>query len=131
MKYAKIILLATSLLFITGCGSKTLSCEVADDTLGQEMKVDIKFDGDNADEFITALTFETTETLTEDDKEEMCTVMADEFDCEVTQDGDKATIKYTIKFSDLSEEDLEDLNFEQTTYDYLKEEFENQGFTCK
>ncbi len=133
MKNIKFLVLGLmTVIFITGCGGKTLTCTVESEEFGMYAKYVINFD--SKEEMTKANLFSEIDYGMEiPEDEDSCEEFSgiEGLTCEYKVDGTKMSIELTLDKSKLSKEDYEDLNFEGTNYTDLKKEFEDQDMTCE
>lgn len=135
-----LLVLVAMLLVVTGCGSKTLTCTLEED--GQKATSVVKFDkNDVATSATQSMTLEFEEGTSEEDKENskaymdlLCSVMDYEgVECSTEIKSNALEVKITMDFEKMSAEDKESAGYteEESTYDAVKKELEEQGYTCK
>ena len=131
MKKGKLIVPAlVTLVTLTGCGGKKLTCTIAEDTLGMKtnMSVEITFKDDKIDKMNTTVDMALPDEY-KDQKQTLIDTLKDSNEnmkVTETKDGIRATMSGSISMA--GELDLDD---EIVTYDDVKKELEDQGYTCK
>ena len=137
-------------LFLTGCGNdnKTLSCTLSEDqdgvTMGQTMEID--FENDKMSYVTMSIDTKATDSLYEENWDLFSNMMASQFEevekdgfkITTTNDSDNKTFSVIIEVDpkkastdDLDEYSLEDIVGDDSTYDELKNDLEEEGYTCK
>lgn len=127
-----ILLAGCILLLTTGCGSKKLTCTLEEDD--QKSSVEFTFKDDVAERMNMEIQMEMEEDVDKDELDEQIKTFKEAYegygfeDVEVKAKNNVLNISLSMdaaKFMD--EED----NKESLSYDSLKEEFEEDGYTCK
>lgn len=140
MKKKLISLMAITVLFMTGCGNKTLKCTYTQENDGYDIKstYQITFDSDE----VSKLTMQSEIALDDDYKtyiesyEESAAEVATEyneiegFKATTASKNNTVTLKVVATASKMSEEDISSYSMD-LTYDELKETLETEGYTCK
>lgn len=135
-----LLVLVVMLLVVTGCGGKKLTCTMEED--GQTAKIVAEFDkNDKAKNVKMNMTMQSEEEMTDEEQEYMKTymeLMCSAFDyegvtCEVKTDKKAVDLVIEMNFAKMSAETKEELDFseEESTYDAMKKNFEESGYTCK
>jgi len=132
-------------LILTGCGGKTLTCTMSEEEDGMTMSNEMKFTFDKEGEKITkgSVVFdvevdeeyaEYLDELEEDLKDEFEDI-EDFADVKLKTKNNSFSVEIKYSTKDLSEDELEELYYadiyDDVTYEELKEELEDSGFTCK
>jgi uncharacterized lipoprotein YehR (DUF1307 family) len=131
MKKSKIVLLSlVSVLVLSGCGKKELTCTMDSSTAGMTTKttVDIKLDGSTLDSMNVALDVTIPDEY-KDQKDQIIENLkaSDEsFKVSETKNGVKLTAGSDSKYFENF-----DLKDKKVDYDEVKEVFEKAGFECK
>ncbi|MCI8330795.1 MAG: hypothetical protein HFE04_01700 [Bacilli bacterium] len=129
MKSGKLVLLSlVTILVLTGCGKKELTCTMSQTQNGVKMdsEVVIKFDGKTVEDMNMTMDVEIPESLQEQKELLKSSFEAQTFKVEESEKGLKLTADAESKFF----KDLK-LGESKASYDDTKEALEGQGFTCK
>ncbi len=133
MKNIKLISMALFvLLMITACGGKSLTCSMEEELLGD---ITVTMDFDSNDEVKTAKTVTTMDygvEPTKEDLEELCEASEEEgMTCKASNDGTEITLELEIDYTKLSDEAKEEMGYEDTGYEAMKKDAEENGFECE
>ncbi len=142
-------ILAISVLFITGCGNqKTLTCSMSeeDDGLSMNQELNVVYEEDKIANVRMSIDAKITDDQYQEYWDMFVSMMESQYE-EKNADGIKVSTKsnddnYTFNITldvdlekasadDLATYDLEDLADETATYEELKEQLEESGYTCK
>ena len=142
-------ILAISVLFITGCGNqKTLTCSMSeeDDGLSMNQELNVVYEEDKIANVRMSMDAKITDDQYQEYWDMFVSTMESQYE-EKNADGIKVSTKsnddnYTFNITldvdlekasadDLATYDLEDLADETATYEELKEQLEESGYTCK
>lgn len=142
-------ILAISVLFITGCGNqKTLTCSMSeeDDGLSMNQELNVVYEEDKIANVRMSMDAKITDDQYQEYWDMFVSMMESQYE-EKNADGIKVSTKsnddnYTFNITldvdlekasadDLATYDLEDLADETATYEELKEQLEESGYTCK
>ena len=142
-------ILAISVLFITGCGNqKTLTCSMSeeDDGLSMNQELNVVYEEDKIANVRMSMDAKITDDQYQEYWDMFVSMMESQYE-EKNADGIKLSTKsnddnYTFNITldvdlekasadDLATYDLEDLADETATYEELKEQLEESGYTCK
>lgn len=129
MKSGKLVLLSlVTILVLTGCGKKELTCTMSQTQNGVKMdsEVVIEFDGKTVEDMNMTMDVEIPESLQEQKELLKSSFEAQTFKVEESEKGFKLTADAESKFF----KDLK-LGESKASYDDTKEALEAQGFTCK
>lgn len=129
MKSGKLVLLSlVTILVLTGCGKKELTCTMSQTQNGVKMdsEVVIEFDGKTVEDMNMTMDVEIPESLQEQKELLKSSFEAQTFKVEESEKGFKLTADAESKFF----KDLK-LGESKASYDDTKEALEVQGFTCK
>lgn len=136
--------LALSLLFLTGCGSKTLKCS-RDNSYSDDMKMyqnlNVTFNGDSVSKLSMDMDIQLSEDYLEF-KDSLIESIESEFSTFVNEKGlsystsvrdDGFVFKLKVNFNRLSAEAKNELDIidSENSYDSIKNELEETGYTCK
>ena len=135
-----LILLVAMLLVVTGCGGKELSCTLEED--GQKAVVDMKFGKDDiVTELKMTMSVPLEEELTDDEKATMESYMGlfcaaydyEGIECKTNTKSDAIEIVITMDMDGMSAETKTEMGYtdEEGTYDAMKKDLEESGYTCK
>lgn len=132
-------------LFLTGCGSKKLTCTKTETEEGLKMSTEVKFNFDSKGEAIKKGNFlgkaevieeyikyidEVKEILEEGYKD-----IKDVASIEITTKDNTVTVKGKYDTSKLTEDQKDELYYSDLydfgNYDEVKSEYEEMGYTCK
>ncbi len=131
MKKAKIILPAlVTLLALTGCGGKKLTCTMSQDSMGMEMKntVNVTFKDDAFDSMNVVMDITVPEEYADSKQELIDTFKESEEDMKVTETKNGIRLEMSSESEYFEELDVDK---DTVTYDQLKALFEDEGYTCK
>ena len=142
-------ILAISVLFITGCGNqKTLTCSMSeeDDGLSMNQELNVVYEEDKIANVRMSMDAKITDDQYQEYWDMFVSMMESQYE-EKNADGIKVSTKsndnnYTFNITldvdlekasadDLATYDLEDLADETATYEELKDQLEESGYTCK
>jgi len=141
-------ILAISVLFITGCGNqKTLTCSMSeeDDGLSMNQELNVVYEEDKIANVRMSIDAKITDDQYQEYWDMFVSMMESQYE-EKNADGIKVSTNnddnYTFNITldvdlekasadDLATYDLEDLADETATYEELKEQLEESGYTCK
>ena len=142
-------ILAISVLFITGCGNqKTLTCSMSeeDDGLSMNQELNVVYEEDKIANVRMSMDAKITDDQYQEYWDMFVSMMESQYE-EKNADGIKVSTKsnddnYTLNITldvdlekasadDLATYDLEDLADETATYEELKDQLEESGYTCK
>ena len=144
MKKFLAVFVAVMLLVVTGCGNtKTLTCSTNISGLNQDVVV--KYDGEDIKSIEMVMTYsasalsemgvtsETMDLFVSTMKSSVCdTYNAYEgVSCDVTSPNGGLEVVVKLDYPKLSQEAKDDLSFNYQSYDSLKADLEEQGYTCK
>lgn len=139
MKKSLIVFMAIMLLAMTGCGNtKTLTCTAEED--GQKTVVTMKFKDDKLTTMVQDMTLEFDNELEESEQTMVKSYLDlacsaydyDGVECKVSASAKSASIYLSIDITKLNDEAKEELEYSgDETYDSLKNEAEEDGYTCK
>ncbi len=131
----KILMAGTLLLVLTGCGSNdtSLTCKNEDSEAGTTAIVEAKFNEDQLTNLNTNTTIDVGLEPTEEQLTSMCenTISDEGVTCNATSNGTNIVLEYDIDLTKASEAILSEINYEDNTYEAVKKDFENIGYTCE
>lgn len=132
-------------LFLTGCGSKKLTCTISEDETGMKMSGEVVFTFDSKGEAIKKGEFNMNVEV-EEKYAEYIDEMKEEFeedygdlkevaDVQIKTNDNKIDINIKYNATKLNEDQKDQLYFNglyaEENYEDTKAEFEDQGYTCK
>lgn len=129
MRRGKLVLLSlVTLLVLTGCGKKELTCTMSQtqNDVKMDSTVVVKFDGKTVEDMNMTMDVEVPESLQSQKELLKSSFEAQTFKVEETDKGFKLTADSESKFF----KDLK-LGESKASYDDTKDALEAQGFTCK
>jgi len=130
MKRGKLVLLSlVTVLVLTGCGKKELTCTMSAEQNGVNMEqtIEVKFDGNTIDDMSIVMDVEIPENLSSQKDTFKTTYEALDFKVEEIDKGLRLTADRDSKYV---KENL-DLGESKANYDDAKKQFENAGYKCK
>lgn len=124
---------------LTGCSSDTLTCSISDSEDGVDTSSTINVDFDN--DKVSAFSMEMNVTLSDEYSSYLDTYKSlyessfesfEEYggDVNITTDDNSLKVELSLDVDKLSEEEKEDMGFNDDTRDSIKESFEDDGYTC-
>ncbi len=133
MKKVKFFIAAFGVLLLTtGCGTEELVCTIEDNDLGAEGKYVLTFKSDELETADFTSVFDMGIEFSDEDLEGLCAeVDVEGVECEAKSDGTEITLELEIDATKLSDEELKELDFENTTYDKVKKDLEDQDYKCE
>ena len=133
-------LLVAVLLVVTGCGEKKLTCTMDDESGSEKMvytfnkdNVATKVDATMTSKFDTELSKEEQESY-KSLLDTMCALYdGDAYKCSVDVSAKEYSLTITMDINKMTAEEKEEAGYteKEATYDYLKENLEESGYTCK
>ncbi len=131
------------LLVLTGCdGGQTLTCTQNQEQDGRSMEaqMEIRFTNDRA----SSLSLQTQVSVTDEEDEvyldsfiesmdELYEYESDGVKIDVDSSSKTATVVVTFDFGKMSDDEIDDAGFDSDdlSYETMKEEMEDTGFTCR
>lgn len=134
-----LVVLVALLLVVTGCGAKKLTCTMTED--GQTMEAVMEFDkNDEVTSIEMNMTMPFEEELSKEEQETYSSYMQvlcsmydyEGVDCNVNTSSKAVDVVIKMDLEKMSDEDRNNVTgTEGTTYDEIKADLEESGYTCK
>lgn len=148
LKLLGIAFMFVACLSLSGCGKKVLTCSTNQEQSGLSMgqTVEVTFNGDKVSNVKLIVDSKATSDTIKNNWKTFASTLDSQFPdsnkegITLTKENKEADYTYTItidvdvakaKDEDLAEYNLDGLADAEGTYDSVKEEAENSGFTCK